>query len=153
MHWLDILILFIPLAAVFFLAFHSRRYVRGVADFLAAGRVAGRYVIAVGDMSAALSIITVISLVESHYQSGASLRSHSQFQYQKQGLPPRHRSPRSRRLHCRMSIQRFSGLPWRRAFFGTHHCRVGGGRRDHHFGPAREKYPDRHPYCLLERHP
>lgn len=73
MHWLDILILFIPLAAVFFLAFHSRRYVRGVADFLAAGRVAGRYVIAVGDMSAALSIITVISLVESHYQSGLGI--------------------------------------------------------------------------------
>ena len=73
MHWIDWIIVILPLAAVFFLAFYSRRYVRGVADFLAAGRVAGRYVISVGDMSAAMSVITVISLVESQYQSGLGI--------------------------------------------------------------------------------
>lgn len=73
MHWIDWIIVCVPLAAVFFLAFYSKRYVRGVADFLAAGRVAGRYVISVGDMSAAMSIITVISLVESQYQSGLGI--------------------------------------------------------------------------------
>ena len=60
MHWLDYIIVLVPLCVVFGLAFYSKRYVRGVADFLAAGRVAGRYVISVGDMSAAMSIITVI---------------------------------------------------------------------------------------------
>ena len=73
MHWIDWIIVILPLAAVFFLAFYSKRYVRGVADFLAAGRVAGRYVISVGDMSAAMSVITVISLVESQYQSGLGI--------------------------------------------------------------------------------
>ena len=73
MHYFDWIIVLVPLAAVFFLAFYSKRYVRSVADFLAAGRVAGRYVIAVGDMSAALSVITVISLVESQYQSGLGI--------------------------------------------------------------------------------
>ena len=72
-HWIDLLIVVVPLAAVFFLAYYSKRYVRSVADFLAAGRVAGRYVIAVGDMTAALSVITVISLVESQYQSGLGI--------------------------------------------------------------------------------
>ena len=73
MHWIDYVIVLVPLCAVFGLAFYSKRYVRGVADFLAAGRVAGRYVISVGDMSAAMSIITVISLVESQYQSGLGI--------------------------------------------------------------------------------
>ena len=73
MHWLDCVIVAVPLLAVFGIAFYSRRYVRSVADFLAAGRVAGRYVISVGDMSAALSVITVISLVESQYQSGLGI--------------------------------------------------------------------------------
>ncbi|MBO5822853.1 MAG: sodium:panthothenate symporter, partial [Lentisphaeria bacterium] len=73
MHWIDYIIVLVPLCFVFGLAFYSKRYVRGVADFLAAGRVAGRYVISVGDMSAAMSIITVISLVESQYQSGLGI--------------------------------------------------------------------------------
>ena len=73
MHWLDWIIVAVPLLVVFGIAFYSRRYVRSVADFLAAGRVAGRYVISVGDMSAALSVITVISLVESQYQSGLGI--------------------------------------------------------------------------------
>ena len=73
MHWIDWVIVTVPLAAVFFLAYYSKRYVRSVADFLAAGRVAGRYVIAVGDMTAAMSVITVISLVESQYQSGLGI--------------------------------------------------------------------------------
>jgi Na+/proline symporter len=45
MHWIDWCILIIPVSCVMWLAFYSRRYARGVADFLAAGRVAGRYVI------------------------------------------------------------------------------------------------------------
>lgn len=73
MHWLDLIIVVVPLLVVFGFAFYAKRYVRGVADFLAAGRVAGRYVISVGDMSASLSIITVISLVESQYQSGLGI--------------------------------------------------------------------------------
>ena len=44
---LDWVILLLPLSLVFFMAYRSRRYIHGVADYLAAGRVCGRYVIAV----------------------------------------------------------------------------------------------------------
>ena len=36
-------------------------YVKDVADYLACGRVAGRYVISVGDMAAGLSVITLVA--------------------------------------------------------------------------------------------
>lgn len=70
MHLFDWLILLIPLAAILWMAVHCRHYVRGVADFLAAGRVAGRYVISVGDLQAGLSVITLVALVEQQYQCG-----------------------------------------------------------------------------------
>lgn len=71
--WLDYLIILIPLCFVFAMALRSRRYVKGVANYLAAGRVAGRYVIAVGDIQAGLSVITLVALVEVKYQTGYAL--------------------------------------------------------------------------------
>ena len=73
MHWIDWLILLVPISAVLWIAGYSKRYVRGIADFLAAGRVAGRYVISVGDMEATLSVITLIALCESEYQCGMAV--------------------------------------------------------------------------------
>lgn len=55
------------------MAFYSKKYVRGVADYLAAGRVAGRYVISVGDMQSSVGVITLVALVEEQYQSGLGL--------------------------------------------------------------------------------
>ena len=73
MHWIDWLIMLVPFIVVIWMAIYSRKYVRGVADFLAAGRVAGRYVIAVGDVSAMLSVITIVALVEAKYQCGYAM--------------------------------------------------------------------------------
>lgn len=70
MHWIDWLITLVPLVLVLWLGIHSRRYVRGVADFLAAGRVAGRYVISVGDLQAGLAVITLVAGSEQRYQCG-----------------------------------------------------------------------------------
>lgn len=70
MHYIDWMILLVPLFGILYLAVRSRRYVRGVADFLAAGRVAGRYVICVGDLQAGLAVITLVALCEQQYQSG-----------------------------------------------------------------------------------
>jgi Na+/proline symporter len=58
---------------ILWMAIHSRKYVRGVADYLAAGRVAGRYVIAVGDLTAGLGVITLVALVEQKYQVGYAI--------------------------------------------------------------------------------
>ncbi|MDD3153668.1 MAG: hypothetical protein PHS41_02280 [Victivallaceae bacterium] len=73
MNWSSWLIVIVPLVAVFAMAFYARRYVRDIADYLAAGRVAGRYVIAVGDMSSWLSVITLVALCEQNYQCGMAI--------------------------------------------------------------------------------
>ena len=70
MHWIDWLILLIPLCGILYLAVYSRRYVRGVADYLAAGRVAGRYVICVGDLEAGLALISLIAMCEAECRLG-----------------------------------------------------------------------------------
>ena len=73
MHWVDWVIVILPVLFVLGMAIYSRKYVRGVTDFLAAGRVAGRYVICVGDMQAGLSVITLIALCEGEYQCGMAM--------------------------------------------------------------------------------
>lgn len=73
MHWIDWGIAIVPVVLVLSIAIYTRRYVRGIADFLAAGRVAGRYVICVGNMQAAMSLITLIALCESQYQCGMAI--------------------------------------------------------------------------------
>lgn len=66
-------IMLVPLLLILSLAFYSKKYVRGVADYLAAGRVAGRYVISVGDLTGCLGVITVVAMVEQQYQCGFAL--------------------------------------------------------------------------------
>ena len=70
MSWIDWIIVVFPLCLVLGLAVYSRKYARSVADFLAAGRVAGRYVLSVGDLAAALSVITLVAGAEQNYQTG-----------------------------------------------------------------------------------
>ncbi len=66
-------IVIIPVSLVVGMAVHSRKYVRGVADYLAAGRVAGRYVISVSGIESALGIITLVAAVEVNYQTGFAM--------------------------------------------------------------------------------
>ena len=70
MNWIGWLIVILPLITILWAACHAQRYVRGVADYLAAGRVAGRYVISVGDLQAGLAVITLVALCEQEYQCG-----------------------------------------------------------------------------------
>jgi Na+/proline symporter len=73
MHLIDWLIAIVPVVCIISIAVYSKKYVRGVVDYLAAGRVAGRYVICAGDLTAGLSVITLVALVESKYQVGYAL--------------------------------------------------------------------------------
>ena len=70
---IDWLIVIIPVTFVIGMGFFSRRYIRGVADYLAAGRVCGRYIISVGDVANSLSIIGLVAYVEVHYKTGFGL--------------------------------------------------------------------------------
>ena len=73
MIWYDWLILILPVCFIMYMGFHARRYVRGVSDFLSAGRLCGRYVISMGDVANALSIIGLVSYIEMHYKTGFSV--------------------------------------------------------------------------------
>ena len=73
MHWIDWCITLVPLVIIVGLAIYARRYIRGVVDYIAVGRVAGRYVISVGDMEAALGVLSLVALVEVKYLTGYSL--------------------------------------------------------------------------------
>ena len=73
MTWYDWLILIIPVCFVMFMGFYSMRYVRGVSDFLSAGRLCNRYVISVGDVANGLSIIGLVTYIEVHYKTGFSI--------------------------------------------------------------------------------
>ena len=66
-------IVIIPLVFILWLAFPCRKYIHDVADYLACGRVAGRYVISVGDLTAALSVITLVAMSERYYQTGLAM--------------------------------------------------------------------------------
>lgn len=73
MTYIDWIIAIIPLFFILSLALYSGKYVKGVVDYLAAGRLAGRYVICVDDMAAGLSVITLVAYVEMHYQTGFAM--------------------------------------------------------------------------------
>ena len=73
MTWIDWLIVIAPVIFIIGMGFYSRKYIRSVADFLAAGRVCGRYVISVGDLAGALSIIGLTAYVEMQYKVGFAL--------------------------------------------------------------------------------
>jgi len=70
MNWIDWIIVGLMLALVAGIAIYTQRFVKGVADFLAAGRVAGRYVVAVSSGEAAMGLISMVAIWEMYYKSG-----------------------------------------------------------------------------------
>ena len=70
MHWIDWLIVGIGLLIVAVIGMRTQRYVKSVADFLTAGRVAGRYVLCVAGAEAGMGLISLVAVYESYYKSG-----------------------------------------------------------------------------------
>ena len=73
MKLLDYLIIIIPTCFVFYMGWYTRRYIRGVVDFLSAGRLCGRYIISVASVASGLSILGMVAYVEVHYKTGFAL--------------------------------------------------------------------------------
>lgn len=70
MNLIDWVIVAVFMSYVTYMGFRCRKYVKGVADFLTAGRVAGRYVICVAGAEAAMGLISIAAAFEVYYQSG-----------------------------------------------------------------------------------
>lgn len=73
MHAIDWLVFLLPAAVVVGAALYTRRFIKGVADFLAAGRAAGRYLVANAEGQASMGAITIIAIFEMIYQGGFSV--------------------------------------------------------------------------------
>lgn len=70
MTWYDWLIALIPTLIVLGVGLYSTRYVKGVVDFLSAGRLCGRYVLLAGDMANGISILSIVMVCEQNYKAG-----------------------------------------------------------------------------------
>ena len=70
MHWIDWLIVLCPLMLVAYVGIKTQKYVKGVSDFLSAGRVAGRYVVCVAGGEAGMGLISLVGIFEMYYSSG-----------------------------------------------------------------------------------
>lgn len=73
MHWIDGLIVLAAVAVVGGAGFFAQRYVQGVSGFLAGGRVAGRYVLAVAGAEAGLGLVSFVARFEMQYKSGLAV--------------------------------------------------------------------------------
>ncbi|MDD5729428.1 MAG: hypothetical protein PHV59_12780, partial [Victivallales bacterium] len=67
---IDWLIVVVFLVLIVGIGIYSTKYVRSVTDFLACGRVCGRYVISVADLANGLALVTLLGYVEAHYKTG-----------------------------------------------------------------------------------
>ena len=74
MHWLDWSFIALPLVLISVIAVLTRRYIRGVSDFLSAGRLAGRYLVANAESTANVGAISIIALFEMLNKAGITVQ-------------------------------------------------------------------------------
>src|SRR5258707_14044989 len=70
MTWIDWSIMALPMAIVCFIAYKTNKYMKGVSDFLSAGRVAGRYLVCTATGMAGMGVTSVVRAFEIRYKSG-----------------------------------------------------------------------------------
>lgn len=71
--WLDYAMIAVPITAVFIVSLLMRQYLRSVADFLAASRCAGRYLLATAGAELGAGIVATVMALETFSKSGFSL--------------------------------------------------------------------------------
>ncbi len=70
MHLIDWLLVCLPLAGLFAVAYITKGYLRGVADFLSGGRMAGRYLLAVAKGEQGVGAVVFVAMFEMIAKSG-----------------------------------------------------------------------------------
>ena len=69
-HWIDWAIVAAIITFITVLAIYTKKYTKSVADFLAANRCAGRYILSVADGVAGLGAVTVMAMWQMYYEAG-----------------------------------------------------------------------------------
>ncbi|MEW6753089.1 MAG: sodium:solute symporter [Candidatus Latescibacterota bacterium] len=69
-HGIDWAILAAVTALLYFAGLRTRRYMQSVADFLAANRCAGKYILGISDGIAGLGAISIVAIFEMNYKAG-----------------------------------------------------------------------------------
>jgi len=72
MTWIDWAIVIGSMGFITIIAITTRKYTRSVADFLAANRLGGRYLLTIADGMAGFAAINTVAMFESHFASGFS---------------------------------------------------------------------------------
>ena len=70
MHLIDWILICVPLLLLLFVALYTRSYMKGVADFLSGGRMAGRYLLAVAKGEQGVGAVVFVALFEVISKSG-----------------------------------------------------------------------------------
>lgn len=70
MHWIDYAIALVPFVIVVIISWVTRGYMKSVADFMAASRCAGRYLVCNAAGEAAFGAISAVALFEYLYKTG-----------------------------------------------------------------------------------
>ncbi|MCX6996368.1 MAG: hypothetical protein NTV49_04625 [Kiritimatiellaeota bacterium] len=73
MRFLDWLVVLVPLAVVVLIALRTRRHTQSVADFMAAGRVARRYLLCTAQGEASYGLISAVAAFELLYVAGFTI--------------------------------------------------------------------------------
>ena len=73
MNILDWTIVIIPIFVVIFFGIKACRLATSVADFLAARRVAGRYLLCVANLEAGQGLVSLVSMWEMYFVSGFAI--------------------------------------------------------------------------------
>lgn len=73
MSWIDWAILAVPMVIVLWISFQTQRHVKSISDFMAAGRGAGRYLVATAGMMASWGLISAVAEFELIYKAGLAL--------------------------------------------------------------------------------
>jgi len=70
LHWIDWTIMGVMLAVIVGLAVTTKKYTQSVADFLAANRCAGRYLLCVASGIAGMGAISIVAKFEMYWRAG-----------------------------------------------------------------------------------
>lgn len=70
MHWVDWIILIGFIVLISGAAWYTKRFTNSVVDFLSANRVAGKYLLGIGDDMASFGAITMVAMFEVYYKAG-----------------------------------------------------------------------------------